>query len=216
MSLRPPGAVELGREEAARLAREELSRGEYRGAQPGLLRRAVEWVQERLGDLLDRAAGAAPGGWAGLLTVAALVVVAVVVVRARVGPLAREHRARALFTGSTLTAEQHRAAADAHAGSGRWNEAVRERLRALVRDLQERDIVAAGPGITADEAADQAGSALPGLGGELRAAAALFDAVAYGARLATSQQDAGLRRLDEQVRAARPAQVRAARPAQVP
>jgi len=197
--------VDLGRDEAAQLARDELAKQVYRDAGPGLVERLVRWLLEQAGRLLDGAAGVSPGGYAGLVVVLLLVAAAVVAVRLKVGPLSRRAtREEALFVGRTRTAAQHRAAADAHAATGAWAEAVRERLRAVVRSLEERAVLDERPGRTADEAAAEAGRALPDCAAGLRAAAVLFDEVWYGGRPAGPESYAALRDLDAQVQAARP------------
>jgi hypothetical protein len=197
--------VELGREEATRLAREELSKEIYRANRPGLVRRLLGWIIDRVGELLDKVAGVSPGGHAGLVVLALLVVVAVVAVRLKVGPVGRRRASDpALFTGRARTAAEHRAAADGHAARGEWAEAVRERLRAVVRSLEERAVLDERPGRTADEAAAEAGAALPSCADDLRRAARVFDDVWYGGRPAGPGSDATLRALDEKVRAARP------------
>jgi hypothetical protein len=198
--------VDLGRDEAVRLAREELAKQVYRDAGPGLVERLVRWLLEKAGGLLDDVAGASPEGYAGLVTVLLLVAVAVVAVRLKVGPLGRRAaRVEALFVGRPRTAAEHRAAADAHAAAGEWAEAVRERLRAVVRGLEERAVLDERPGRTADEAAAEAGRSLPSCAAGLRAAAVLFDEVWYGGRPAGPETDAALRDLDERVQATRPA-----------
>lgn len=198
--------VDLSREAAQQAAREELAKQVYREAGPGLVERVVRWLYDRAADLLDEVAGASPGGWAGVVVVLALLVVAAVAIRLRVGPLGRqEARGESLFAGRARTAEEHRLAADAHAAAGRWAEALRERLRAVIRELEERAVLEPRPGRTAHEAAAEAGAALPGCAVELAAAARLFDDVWYGARPAGPGSDASLRALDRAVRAARPA-----------
>ena len=197
--------VDLGRDEAAQLAREELAKQVYRDAGPGLVERLVRWLLEQAGRLLDGAAGVSPGGYSGLVVVLLLVAAAVVAVRLKVGPLGRRAaREEALFVGRTRTAAQHRAAADAHAAAGAWAEAVRERLRAVVRSLEERAVLDERAGRTADEAAAEAGRALPSCAVGLRAAAVLFDEIWYGGRPAGPESYAALRDLDAQVQAARP------------
>jgi len=197
--------VDLGRDEAAQLAREELAKQVYRDAGPGLVERLVRWLLEQAGRLLDGAAGVSPGGYSGLVVVLLLVAAAVVAVRLKVGPLGRRAaREEALFVGRTRTAAQHRAAADAHAAAGAWAEAVRERLRAVVRSLEERAVLDERAGRTADEAAADAGRALPSCAVGLRAAAVLFDEIWYGGRPAGPESYAALRDLDAQVQAARP------------
>jgi len=197
--------VDLGRDQAAQLAREELAKQVYRDAGPGLVERLVRWLLEQAGWLLDGAAGVSPGGYSGLVVVLLLVAAAVVAVRLKVGPLGRRAaREEALFVGRTRTAAQHRAAADAHAAAGAWAEAVRERLRAVVRSLEERAVLDERAGRTADEAAAEAGRALPSCAAGLRAAAVLFDEIWYGGRPAGPESYAALRDLDAQVQAARP------------
>jgi hypothetical protein len=200
--------VEPGRAEAAQLAREELAKEVYRDAGPGLVERLVRWLLGKAGGLLDDVAGVSPGGYAGLVVVLLLVVVAIVAVRLKIGPLGRQvAREEALFTGRARSAAEHRAAADAHAAAGKWADAVRERLRAVVRSLEERAVLDERPGRTADEAASDAGLALPSCADDLRRAARLFDEIWYGGRPAGPESDATLRALDERVRATRPERV---------
>lgn len=197
--------VELDRASARAAARAELARPEYQVDRPGLVERLLGWLREEVGHLLDRAASASPGGWFGICVLVVLAVLAVVVLRRRLGPLARTTAADlALFTGRELTADDHRRAADEHAAAGRWADAVRERLRAVVRDLEARGLLEPRPGRTAHEAADEAGAALPERADELCAGARLFDDIWYGGRPATREHDADLRSLDGQVRATRP------------
>ena len=58
-------------------------------------------------------------------------------------------------------------------------------MRAIVRSLEERALLDPRPGRTADEAAAEAGRALPAHADRLRAAARDFDDVTYGGRTAT-------------------------------
>lgn len=196
--------VDLGREEAARLAREELAKEIYRSHRPGLVQRAVRWLLDKGMDLLDKAAGVSPGGHLGLVVLVLLVVVAVVAIRLRIGPVGRGAATEeALFAGRPRTAAEHRMAAEEHAARGEWAEAVRERLRAVVRSLEERALLDERPGRTADEAAREAGAALPACATDLRDAARLFDDVWYGGRPAGPGSDARMRAVDDAVRAAR-------------
>jgi len=197
--------VELGRDEARQAAREELGKQIYRDARPSLTQRVLSWVWDHVSELFDRAAGASPGGWAGLLAVAAVVVLAVVAVRLQLGPLQRAgSREPPLFAGRARTAAEHRSAADAHAAAGEWAEAVRDRLRAIITGLEERSLLDPRPGRTADEAAAAAGVAVPSSAAGLRDAARVFDEIWYGGRPATADHDRALRALDDAVRAARP------------
>ena len=208
LSLAAAVPVDISRDDARSAARRELARQEYQADQPSLTERAARWVMDFLGDLLDRASGASPGGYAGLVVMLLLLVAAVVAIRLKVGPLARAGRAEdTLFVGATLTAAEHRRAAEGHATAGRWDEALRERLRALIRDLEERGLLDPRPGRTADEAARDAGAALPSYAGDLRDAAVAFDDVWYGGRPATREAYQQVTVLDEALRRARPSDV---------
>ena len=196
--------VELGREAAQQAAREELAKQVYREAGPGLTERFLRWLVDKATDLLDGAAGVSPGGKVGALVVVLLLVAAAVAVRRRLGPVRRAAgRDQPLFAGTERSAAEHRRAADSHAAAGEWAEAVRERLRAVVRDLEERGVLEPRPGRTADEAAAEAGTVLPDCAGPLRAGARLFDDVWYGGRPGTRGADDELRALDQAVRSAR-------------
>ena len=119
---------ELSREQARDAAVEELSRRPYIEAQPPALLRLIGRVLHEIGNLLDAAASAAPGGPLGLLLLVAVLGLAVAVLVAKVRPGRGGRSADALFeTGSTLTAAGHRDRADAAAAQGQWAEAVRER-----------------------------------------------------------------------------------------
>ena len=105
--------------------------------------------------------------------------------------------------GPRRPAAEHREAADRAAAEGRWGDAVRERLRAVLRELEERSLVDVLPGRTAARLARDGGVALPAAAGLLAAGARTFSDVVYGGRAAGPEDDALLRRVDEAVRGAR-------------
>ncbi|KOV84987.1 DUF4129 domain-containing protein [Nocardia sp. NRRL S-836] len=191
--------VDLGRDEAREAAARELSNPAYVSDDPNPLERALRWVLERLGELF-----AGSGGMSGTTAVAiivAVVVLVVVVVRLRTGRAVRTLRSGAEVFGDTvLTADGHRAAADRAAAAGDLAEAVRERFRAIVRELEQRGVLDARAGRTVDEVALEAGRALPVLAGDLRGAAVQFDDVWYGGRTATAQGYRQLVAVDDRVR----------------
>ena len=197
-------ALGPGPRDAARdAARHELARRPYVDARPPLLLRAVGRVLRALGDLLDGAAGRLGSGLPARLLLLAVVAVVVVVVLVRLGPLGRRRPAAGLFDGDHAgTADQHRARAGQLAAERRWAEAVRERLRAVVRELEGRGVLDPRPGRTAGEVARDAGAAVPALAGGLRRGAGVFDEVWYGGRPATAQSYEVLVGLDDEVRAA--------------
>ncbi|WP_433788104.1 DUF4129 domain-containing protein [Actinomycetospora sp. CA-101289] len=201
-----PGAVpiDLGADPARELAREELARQEYRDAQPDPVLAAVQWLARRIADLLRAAAGVSPGGGWGLLVLLVLVVVVVIVVRRRFGPTLRSAAVAGTVLGATeLPAAEHRRLADGHAAAGRYDDAVRERMRAIVRALEERTVLEPRRGRTATDAAREGGRALPGAAADLREAAHLFDETVYGGRSAGTAGDARLREVDAAVAATR-------------
>ncbi len=197
--------VELTREQAAELARRELADPAYHSEEP-LIQRAIGWLFERIGDLVERIGAGAPGGWFGVLGLLVLAVVVVAVVRWRMGPVSRSRAGAPLFLTDSpdVTAQQHRDRAGAAAARGAYDEAVRERLRAVIRELEERGVLDPRPGRTADEAARAAGAALPGLRDALVAGAARFDRIWYGGAVAGEHDAEALAALDRQVQDARP------------
>lgn len=205
----PPAAppVDVDREAAREAAERELSREVYTQYEPNLFQRFVDWAWGHLSSLLDGFGFQPPGGLAGLLLLALLVTALVIALRLRLGALrdaTRTGRREPLHRDSHRTAADHRNAADQHAAAGRWEDAVRERTRALVRDLEERTVLDTRPGRTADEAAREAGTALPDHADRLRDAARTFDAVTYGGRPASHADHARVADLDRDVQRTRP------------
>ena len=194
----------VGRDEARRAAQRELSKGIYHQSQPGPLTRAFDAVIDWIERFLDRLAAGAPGGSSGALVLLALVLVIAAVVVWRTGPIRRGARVRQphVELSGDVGPDEHRRRADEHAAAGRFAEAVRERMRAIVRELETRGVLDPRPGRTADEVARDAGAAVPTIAADLRAAAGAFDEVWYGGRPATPQSDALMRNADDRVRRA--------------
>ena len=179
--------VDVPRVPAREAAERELSKPMYHENDPSLLQRGLDRFWEWVGGLFDSAAGATPGGIVGLVAVAVVVLSLIAALWWRLGT---PHRTPATSAGDSLfddgprTAAEHRAAATRHASAGQWNQAVQERMRAIVRSLEERTLLDPRPGRTADEAAAEAGRSLPAHAEGLRAAARAFDDVTYGGRSA--------------------------------
>jgi hypothetical protein len=176
--------VDLTREQARQLAQRELADPAYRSAEPGLLQRAISWVVEQVQRIVAEAGEAAPGGWLGILGLVTLVVLAALFVRWRLGPV-RGGAALTFAVDPSVTADEYRARARGHAAAGDWDAALRARMGALVRQAQERGLVDAQPGWTADEVAHALTAELPGHAATLEAAARTFDEVVYGGRTAS-------------------------------
>ncbi len=96
-----------------------------------------------------------------------------------------------------------RSLADRYAAAGRYAEAVRERLRAMVRDLVDRQVLVHRPGWTVTELAAAAAGTDPGLAAPVREAADLFSGIWYGRLPATAADDARMRVLADRVAAPR-------------
>lgn len=197
--------VDVERDEARRAAAAELADHRYQEAQPSLVQRVLNWLVEWFSDFFGALSAAAPGGVAGLVVLGLLLVVLVVVIRLRVGKLARTRAAGGgeVFGGTRVTAADHRAAAEAAWARGAFDDVVRERFRAIARELDEQGVLEARAGRTADEVASEAGTLMPAVQDELRAAARIFDDVHYGGKPATPEACARLAELDTALRRGR-------------
>ncbi len=200
----PP--VTTPRTPAREAAERELSKEEYQQDDPGLLRRLLDWLQEQFISLLDAAATATPGGWTGLAVIAGVVVLLLLFLRLRLGSLRPEPTTseQLLLGKRPRTAADHRAIAETHAAAERWTDAVKERMRALFRSLEERALLASRPGRTADEAALEASAVLPEYAVALRNAARSFNEVAYADRRADAATYITVRDLDTSIQGATP------------
>ncbi|MFF0448317.1 DUF4129 domain-containing protein [Streptomyces sp. NPDC004609] len=197
--------VDIPRVPAREAAERELTKPMYHENDPNLLERALDRFWEWVGGLLDVAAGAAPGGVVGLVVIALVAAALIAALLWRLGtPRRTPSTADSLFDDVPRSASEHRAAAEAHAAAGRWNQAVQERMRAVVRALEERALLDPRPGRTADEAAAEGGRSLPGHADGLRSAAREFDEVTYGGRTADQQAYLRLRDLDLRLERAKP------------
>lgn len=209
-----PGApitpLVIDSDDARHAAARELAKPVYAHARPGEFSRLVSWLESQLNHVTSRllSRGASGhGNWVGLAVLLALVLVIVLVVRWRFGAPRRVAGvpAQALFDdGPGLDAAGYRAEADGHAAAGRWAEAVRARLRAIIAGLEERTILTPRPGRTADVAARDAGAALPGHAAALAEAARIFDDIWYGEHTAREADHSRLAEIDAAVAAARP------------
>ncbi|MGE5831030.1 MAG: DUF4129 domain-containing protein [Micromonosporaceae bacterium] len=89
--------------------------------------------------------------------------------------------------------------ADELAAAGRFAEAVRERLRAIVRGLIEGDVIPHTPGWTVTELSRAAGQARPDLASPLSAAGEVFSEIWYALRPARLDDDTAMRAYAEQI-----------------
>ena len=199
----PP--VTTPRDPAREAARRELSKRMYHENDPSLFQRALNAFWDWIDKLFGAAASATPGGMLGLVVVLLAVLALLGALWWRLGAPRREPTtSAALFDDRPRSAAEHRAAAEAQAAQGHWNQAVQERMRAIVRSLEERALLDVRPGRTADEAAAEAGRALPSHTDRLRAAARDFDDVTYGGRRASEMSYQRIADLDRDLERTRP------------
>lgn len=198
------GVDDVTREAARRAAHSELLDRRYSAAQPPLVVRLVGKAIRTFLELLGRAAGNVPGGRLGLLLLALLIAGIVAVVLVRLRPSGSREQSSGVFgSGRALTADEHRALAEQAAAAGQWAEAVRERLRAIVRELEGRGVLEPRAGRTAGEVARDGSAAVPALAAPLRRASTTFDEIWYGGRPAEASSYAVVVSADDAVTSAR-------------
>jgi hypothetical protein len=199
----PP--LTIPRDPAREAARRELSKRMYHENDPNWFQRALNAFWDWVDKLFNAASSATPGGPLGLVVVIAAIVLVVGALWWRLGtPRRGPASSAALFDDRPRSAADHRAAAEAHVAQSHWNQAVQERMRAIVRSLEERALLDVRPGRTADEAAADAGRALPSHTDRLRTAARDFDDVTYGGRVATEQSYHRIAELDRDLERTKP------------
>jgi hypothetical protein len=192
------------RDGAQTAARDEVAKRAYHRHDPSLATRALRWLWNKLGHLLEAGTRHSPGHAVGALLVMAIVAAVIVLILARVGALRRTPRAdEAIFGTAETTADDHRKLARQFAASARWAEAIREHLRAIARELEQRGVLDPRPGRTAAELCREASRELPALARDLSTATSTFESVWYGGRTATADDERLLRDLDNAVAGSR-------------
>ncbi|MER7753095.1 DUF4129 domain-containing protein [Kitasatospora sp. NPDC097643] len=198
--------VTIPRDPARDAARDELLNAEYHRHDPTVMERVMTWINDHISNALGSISGEGTSGTTGLVLFLVVAVLIAVALWWRLGAPGRSARTVLDVYGveGPRSAAAYRTDAEQHAAAGRWAEAVRDQMRALVRALEERTLLDARPGRTADEAAVEAGRALPEHAAALSAAARTFDDIAYGERTADQAAYQLLRELDRTLERARP------------
>jgi hypothetical protein len=193
-------AIDIDRDDAREAAQRELAKPIYPKASPK--QQFIDWVETLLRQLIGKGA-AVPGGWF-TISVLLIMVVATVAVAIRVArrTLATNRSDHLLFGTDELSAAEHRATAERFAVSNDWAAAVRHRLRAVARELEQAGVVSPAPGRTANELARDAGARIPDLSDEFVSAAATFNDVSYGELPATAADYRRIAELDDRLRPA--------------
>jgi hypothetical protein len=191
--------IDIDRDAAHEAAQHELAKPIYPKA--SLIDRLKEWIEEVLTKLISEGASV-PGGWFTVSVLLILLAIAVVVAVRIARRTMRTNRGGgyALFGDHELSAAEHRATAEQYAAEGNWSAAIRHRLRAVARQLEESSVLDPVPGRTATELARDAGRALPNLATELRRAAEAFNDVTYGERPGTESAYRMIADLDDHLR----------------
>ena len=177
-------AIDIDRDAAHEAAQRELAKPIYPKA--SLTERLADWLDELLYRIVQEGS-TLPGGWFTISVLLIILAVAIVVAVRIARRTMRTNRGgeHALFDMHELSAAQHRATAEQYAAAGNWAAAIRHRLRAVARQLEEDGVLDPVPGRTATELAKDAGTAVPNLAAELRQAANAFNDVTYGERPGT-------------------------------
>jgi hypothetical protein len=191
--------IDIDSNAAHEAARHELSKPIY--PKESLTERLLDWIDEMLYKLAQ-AGSSVPGGWLTLGALLILVAIAIVVGVRIARRTMRTNRGGeyALFGDRQLSAAEHRATAEQYAAAGNWSAAIRHRLRAVARQLEERAVLDPVPGRTATELARDAGRAIPPLAAELTNAAEAFNDVTYGDRPGTESAYRIIADLDDHMR----------------
>jgi predicted DCC family thiol-disulfide oxidoreductase YuxK len=191
--------IDIDRDSAHDAAQHELSKPIYPKA--SLTDRIYDWIGELLYKLAAKGASL-PGGWFTLTVLLILLIVGVVVAVRIARRTMRTNRGGryGLFGEHELSAAVHRETAEQYAAAGNWAAAIRHRLRAVARQLEETAVLDPVPGRTATELARDAGRVLPELDNDLRCAAIAFNDVTYGGRPGTESAYRMIADLDDHIR----------------
>jgi Domain of unknown function (DUF4129) len=191
--------IDIDRDAAHQAAQHELAKPIYPKA--SLIERLTDWIDELLTKLIVQGSSV-PGGWftIGVLLILLSIAVVVSVRIARRAMRTNRGGEYALFGEHELSAAEHRATAEQYAAAGNWSAAIRHRLRAVARQLEESAVLDAVPGRTATELARDAGRVIPQLTAELTRAAEAFNDVTYGERPGTESAYRMIADLDDHLR----------------
>lgn len=182
----------MNAEDVRQLADEIVSRPEFQTPEPTLIERAIEEVQERLGDLLNAFAGGGAGSVVGLVLLAGIVGL-IVWLSVRYGRTVDVDRRLAGVTVegvSRRSPTEWRAEAEEHEAAGDWKEGLRCRYRALVGELVADGRLDDAAGRTTGELAAELRARAPELAPDFDAATELFELAFYADRPTGPEQSA--------------------------
>ncbi|MFC7618913.1 DUF4129 domain-containing protein [Microlunatus sp. GCM10028923] len=201
--------VELSREEARRRVLAELEKSRYAEA-PQWLLDLLRWLSELMEKIIAFVSGvssgpAASGGSGinvGFVVILVLIAAGIALLVWKVGLprwQTRRRRDAEVDLSEALEPDDYRSAAQRYAEAGDWRSAVRDRFRAVVKELEIATILDPRPARTAFEASALAGRALPEQAAELDAGAGTFSEVMYGDRVADAAAYQRMTELDDRI-----------------
>jgi len=174
------GPADLSGDEARDRLRRELLHPDYQG---DVLQNFLERVQRWMDEVLTAASGVPVLTWGAGLVVAAVLLLALGLLLSRVrGDAARRAAVLGPVLAHRVSADEHRARAEAALATGDAREAVVEGYRALAVRQVERRRVDDVPQATAHEVGDLLAEAFPDDRARVRTAADDFDLALYGDR----------------------------------
>jgi uncharacterized membrane protein len=182
---------------ARQWAADELAKASYQDHGPSLMQRIQEWISHVLSSIFESGPGF--GSVTSILAIVVVVLVVVAVVYAVVGPIRRGRKAAregAVFEDDVRTSAQMRESSERAAARGEWSLATLERYRAVIRSLEERDLIEQRAGMTAHEAAGETARRFPDVRSLVTHASEIFDGVRYGRREAASREYETMTSLD--------------------
>ncbi len=193
------------RDPAREAARRELSKRMYHENDPSLFQRALDAFWDWLDKLFDAASSATPGGALGLIVIILAVVAILGALWWRLGtPRRQPTSSAALFDDRPRSAADHRAAAEAHAAQGHWNQAARNACGPSSAPWRNAPSWTSARAAPPTRPRPKPAASLPAHTDRLRAAARDFDDVTYGGRSATEQSYHRIAELDRDLEHTKP------------
>jgi hypothetical protein len=178
-------------EEIRQLADDILARPEFHQPEPSLIEQARDWVEKRIGDILDAAFSGSAGslvGWVVLLVAVGLII------------WSATRFSRTVQAGGRVGIEvegihrrspaQWRAEAEDHEAAGAWKEALRCRYRALIGDLVAEGVLDDVAGRTTGEFRRDVTDRAPDRSEAFSAATELFELAWYADRQTGADENA--------------------------